>query len=518
MDARVSVVVPVYNPGEFIGPCINSLLGQTMPPGDLEVLFIDDGSTDETPALLDKLADEHSHIRVVHQENSGWPGKPRNVGLEAATGDYVMFMDQDDALGSEAMQRMHDFGARNEADIVIGKVTSNFRSVPHQVWRTNVEKCTIRDHDLIRSLTPHKMFRRRFLLDNNILYPEGKRRLEDQLFMVKTYLAAERVSVLGDYPCYFYLQRADGGNAGSGNTDPHGYYQNLREVLDVIDATVEPGAFRDSLQRRFYRSQLGKLKGSPEFRLAMFTELRDLARARFPDSVAAGLETQRRIQASLVREGRPDDLAAFAARVKAVKTKASLDNMHWDNGVLHADFAAAFVLADGSPLRLELRDGRRVLDSRIVGDLATDDLAAVQDVDAVTVEVVVRHQTSAVRWFVPTEVETVAAEQVGTGADTGIAVRGHLAIDPLVIAGGAALDAGGWVVSVRLHGCGISRPAKPTLANPAAARRAAKPASIGSPTITVTPRCDAKNPHLILNVSKGKKALGSGIRARLRRA
>ena len=93
MSVKVSVVVPVYNPGRYIEPCIESLLRQTLPPGEHEVVFVDDGSTDETPARLDELAASHSHVRVIHQENSGWPGKPRNVGVEASRGEYVQFVD-----------------------------------------------------------------------------------------------------------------------------------------------------------------------------------------------------------------------------------------------------------------------------------------------------------------------------------------------------------------------------------------------------------------------------------------
>ena len=103
---KVSVVVPVWNPGPNIQRCIDGLLGQTMPAGDYEIVFVDDGSTDGTGALLDDLAAQHpdEHVRVVHIPNSGWPGKPRNVGVSAARGEYVHFVDNDDTLAPEALE------------------------------------------------------------------------------------------------------------------------------------------------------------------------------------------------------------------------------------------------------------------------------------------------------------------------------------------------------------------------------------------------------------------------------
>ena len=101
---KVSVIVPVFDPGPDIDDCIESLLGQTMPAGDLELIFVDDGSTDGTPARLDELAGRHRHVRVQHIPNSGWPGKPRNVGIDMAEGEYVYFVDNDDWLGKSALK------------------------------------------------------------------------------------------------------------------------------------------------------------------------------------------------------------------------------------------------------------------------------------------------------------------------------------------------------------------------------------------------------------------------------
>lgn len=84
MSVKVSVVIPVYNPGKYIDPCIDSLLRQTLPADEFEVLFVNDGSTDDTRERLEKLATQHSHFRVITIPNSGWPGKPRNIGVAEA--------------------------------------------------------------------------------------------------------------------------------------------------------------------------------------------------------------------------------------------------------------------------------------------------------------------------------------------------------------------------------------------------------------------------------------------------
>src|SRR5919199_4078834 len=113
----VSVVVPVYNTMPDLELCLRSLVSQATRSCSYEVITVDDGSTDGSGELLDEYAQRYDMIEVIHQENSGWPGRPRNVGLDASGGRYVFFMDSDDELGRQSLRRLVAHADRHSSDI-----------------------------------------------------------------------------------------------------------------------------------------------------------------------------------------------------------------------------------------------------------------------------------------------------------------------------------------------------------------------------------------------------------------
>lgn len=461
MSVKVSVVVPVYNPGPYIDPCIESLLAQTMPAQDLELIFVDDGSTDDSLAKLRAVAAEHPQVTVIAIPNSGWPGKPRNTGADQAKGDYVMFVDQDDTMEPEALERMHTLAAEVRADVVLGKVISDFRGVNHEVYRTHRPSCTVFDAPLMESLTPHKMFRAEFLREKGIRYPEGPRRLEDQLYMAKAYFAASAATVVGDYVCYRYLRRPDGGNAGSKRFDPAVYYGNLREVLDVVDAHTAPGEERDHFYRRFLRVELlGRLGGAkvlahPEdYFEALLREVRTLLQERFPASVDAGMGAAMRVRAGTVRAGDREQILALAHEYNAVKAAATLTGMRWVASSFEVDVEVRLTHR-GKPLVLEARDARLFLPRSVVGDRCTDDERRVDDqLDTAHGDVVLRHRDLRDEWYLPQPLQ-VTVETSGAGQE--VVWRGTATVDPAAAAGGAPLREGKQDFHLRLGAFGWAR-------------------------------------------------------------
>ena len=112
----VSVIIPVYNSEKYTEKCIRSLLGQTY--RNLELLIIDDGSTDQSGAILDRLAGEDTRIRLIHQKNAG-VAAARNRGIDLATGTYLTFVDGDDYVAPDYIQCLVDCARKNEAELVI---------------------------------------------------------------------------------------------------------------------------------------------------------------------------------------------------------------------------------------------------------------------------------------------------------------------------------------------------------------------------------------------------------------
>ncbi|MEV6164075.1 glycosyltransferase family A protein [Streptomyces sp. NPDC052052] len=523
MPVKVSVVIPVYNPGKYITPCIDSLLQQTLPAGEFEVLFVNDGSTDDTPERLEKLALEHPHFRVITIPNSGWPGKPRNIGVAEAKGEYVQFVDQDDHLASDALRRLYEMGHRNGSDIVIGKVASNFRGVPHGVFKKNREKCTLRDAPLYDSLTPHKMFRTEFLRKNGIAYPEGKRRLEDQLYMMQAYFPAEVVSILGTYTCYFYSRRDDGKNAGSTRIVPAQYYGNLREVLDVVVANTEPGAYRDLLLRRFYRvemlsrlSEPAVTRYQPEFFAEMCDAIRQLALDFMGDGVHDGLGPLLRIRSTLLRRDDREGLLRIARFAGSVKASARLEQFSWEpDGRAAVTVTARLVQGDDeSPVKLLRRDGRYFLHpDNGDGLLAEDELIDVtDDMDGFSAELSLRNRETAVEWPCPATF-TTRIEDLGDGSFE-VVLRGSGHVSSEAVKGRGRVSRGFWDIWVPLRGLGLVRKARLGADRAPEVDTDCLPASLGSPARAVIPYFTDPHGNLTLDVARRSKKLAAYLDGR----
>ncbi|WP_327246386.1 glycosyltransferase family 2 protein [Streptomyces sp. NBC_01320] len=523
MPIKVSVVIPVYNPGRFIEPCIDSLLRQTLPAREFEVLFVNDGSTDDTPDRLKQLAAEHPHFRVITIPNSGWPGKPRNVGVTEAKGEYVQFLDQDDHLASGALERLYDMGRRNGSDIVIGKVASNFRGVPHGVFKTNREKCTLHDAPLYDSLTPHKMFRTEFLRENGIAYPEGKRRLEDQLYMMQAYFPAKVVSILGTYTCYYYSKRDDGKNAGSTRIVPSGYYGNLREVLDVVMAHTEPGEFRDRLLRRFYRvemlsrlSEPAVLRYQPEFYDEMCDAIRPLATDFMGDGVHDGLGPVLRARSTLLRGDDRQGLLRIARFASSVTAAAQLETFAWQpDGRIAITVSARLVHGeDRAPVRLLRREGRYYLHPELADGLQADGglLDITDDLDGFSAELSLRNRETAVEWPCPATFTTEMEELGDDVCEVVLHGSGHLSTE--AVKGRGRVSRGFWDVWVPLRGLGLVRKARLGADRAEGVEAACLPASLGSPARAVIPYFTDPHGNLTLDVARRSKKLADHLAGR----
>jgi hypothetical protein len=456
---KVSVVVPVYDPGVHIEELIASLLRQTMPAGEFEVIFVDDGSTDGTGDRLDTLAAAHDHISVVHIPNSGWPSRPRNIGIERARGEYVQFADNDDWFGDEALQRLYAYAKENDADVIVGKMAGRGRGVPKELFRRNYPRATLATAPLIDSLTPHKMFRRSFLMERKLRFPEGKRRLEDHVFVTAAYFLADRISVLSDYVCYFHVARPDASNAGFRPFDPAGYFGNLREALDIVDAHTEPGALRDRLHRRWLRVEMvGRLTAPryldapAEWRGEFFEQVRSALAERFAPGVAAGLPAPQRAVVALVEQGRPDAVRELARWESGVRTKASARV----SGELEITATGELIGSQG-PLSFLHTDGGDSLRPPVTG-LSPEILDVTARMKSARMDLLVRRQGGGGEEFVLPA--TTTTERVPLGdADAPGAFRtvhrtvARLAPDTI----NAGRNAGRWEVKARIISCGWTK-------------------------------------------------------------
>jgi glycosyltransferase involved in cell wall biosynthesis len=260
MERDVTVVIPVYNTRPYLARCLQSLAGQTIGTARMQVIAVDDGSTDGSGALLDRFARRHGDwLTVIHQPNSGGPAGPCNRALDRATGRYVLFLGADDYLGHEALGRMVDHADRYESDVLVFKMVGvNNRFTSQDLYTETAPEISLYDSPLPYSLANTKLFRRELIERYQLRYPEDMPMGSDQPFTIEACVRARRISVAADYDYYYIVRRLDAGNITYSSRRVRRLH-SLQSIMTCVAKLIEPGPRRDAVLVRHFAWEAGKL-------------------------------------------------------------------------------------------------------------------------------------------------------------------------------------------------------------------------------------------------------------------
>lgn len=311
----VTVVVPVYNAMPYLKACLASLARQTIGWDRMEVIAVDDGSTDRSGRALDRFARRYpGMVTVIHQPNSGGPAGPCNRALDIATGRYVFFVGADDYLGAEALERLVATADRYSSDVVLGKAVGiNGRYVDQAIFAESRVDVSLADSPLPFALANTKLFRRELVEQHKLRYPEDMPVGSDQPFTLEACYRARRVSVLADYPCYYAVWRLDSRNISYS----HGHAERLRCVERLMSFAADllpPGEQRDAVLCRHFALEVAKLLADDllhvprEVQELVHDGVRRLVDEHLSDRVRDRLDVVTRIRLGVAHAGTLDDL------------------------------------------------------------------------------------------------------------------------------------------------------------------------------------------------------------------
>ncbi|WP_379970613.1 glycosyltransferase family 2 protein [Ectobacillus sp. sgz5001026] len=233
----ISIIIPVYNSESYIGRCLDRIL--TKANSDLfEIIAIDDGSTDQTPVILQKYAEEYDFVTVLTQPNMK-QSAARNNGLRHATGTYVMFMDSDDYAEEDMLATMHNLIEREQSDLCICGIRKVFLN------RTELEtrSCLMDSQDYLADfLTKHqemdvglwnKVFLRSIIEEHQLVFENGNF-FEDTLFVFKYLCHIQKGISFIEKPLYNLVKREES-TTTTYNPEIEFYasalYQKMKEYL-----------------------------------------------------------------------------------------------------------------------------------------------------------------------------------------------------------------------------------------------------------------------------------------------
>lgn len=254
---KISVVVPVYNCAPYVERCIRSILAQTHT--NLEIICVNDGSTDDSGTILDKLACEDTRVRVIHQKNAG-ASAARNAGIDLATGELITFVDSDDAIEPDMYEALLPYFADESVDIVHcgykrihtdGSI-KDVNGTSKVVWQNKYEatECLAVGRLFVGSLW-NKLFRAKLFhsirMDTQLVINE------DVLILAELFNCARNV-VYVDIGKYLFHER---GSSVTSVTKPHKKLMDCLAVAERILSIYQNTPARQAAEERVFNTRIG---------------------------------------------------------------------------------------------------------------------------------------------------------------------------------------------------------------------------------------------------------------------
>ena len=210
---KVSIIIPIYNSQKFLKECLDSVVMQTLQ--DIELICINDKSTDNSIDILNKYAKNDKRIKIINQKENKGPGVARNLGIKNATGEYIMFLDPDDWFEETACEDAYNLINKNQNSFAVfgfyrfyeeekKRVEDTRRLKPFKSEQNSdkIKLYELNKNFLTTGETWCQIYNRKFLIKNDIEYA-NLYICEDNLFLVKAIIASENISYI-DKPLYNY--------------------------------------------------------------------------------------------------------------------------------------------------------------------------------------------------------------------------------------------------------------------------------------------------------------------------
>jgi hypothetical protein len=431
----ISVVVPAYRAADTLPRLAASLDRQTLDRDAFEVVVVDDGSPDDTLQTARELGARRASWTVTSIPASGWPGRPRNVGTDLASGAYVLYLDSDDEVPPDGLRAWAEFALATGSDVCLGKeVRPGSWSPGLRIFRADVARAGVARHHLMDLGTPHKLYRRQFLLDHGIRFAEGRQRLEDHELNVRAYARAGTISVLASAPTYLWHRRA-GSTSKQFGRELGPYFGRLLDLIRLAQAEPLDPADQDEILLSWLTGKVlrrlsapGYLRWSPRLREAALPHLQRVADA-VPERLDGRLDCVTRERLRLLRDGDAPALLALATEEAGRRTLVTVRHAGRRGAALDLELSAWLSDRWGRPVVLAGadRDGRGIAAGEVDADVVLADLR------------------TGVQWPLPVPARPEPAAMTSVRPRARFRVR----LDPATAAAGQALGAGEWHVRLK---------------------------------------------------------------------